>query len=226
MNLKTKLLSTLTLSLLAFNSYSIYASTPHLSANKASWVDHEEQIIRAHIPNINPTALRTSLIAYNHAKSMGIENKPLLTIIDFSKPSSSKRLWVINLKNNEELFNTYVSHGKNSGGVDSTSFSNQPQSKKSSIGVYMTADTYFGKNGYSLRLRGLDQGYNNNVYKRDIVMHGAHYVGNGEIGHSWGCPAIDPKLAKPIINTIKQNTLIVAYYPDHSWLTHSEFLTG
>lgn len=219
------------ITLLGANSvYSMYAAKAN--ASKASWVEKEEQIIQSKVSNINPAALHTSLVAYSNALRMGLDHKPYLTIIDFSKPSTQKRLWVINLKTNQTLFNTFVSHGKNSGGVDATSFSNRPGSLKSSIGVYVTADTYFGKNGYSLRLRGLDRGFNDNAFDRDIVMHGAKYVntgsmgGYGSVGRSWGCPAVNPALAKPIIDTIKGDSVIVAYYPDHSWLTHSQFLTG
>lgn len=229
MKIKTRTFVIVALSLLGFNSvYSYYAN--HGSINNGSWVDQEERIISSHVSNIDPQALRTGLTAYANAKRMGVDNKPLLTIIDYSKPSTEKRLWVINLDTNQTLFNTWVAHGKNSGmGTEATSFSNSPESKKTSIGVYLTADTYYGHDGYSLRLRGLDQGFNSNAYSRAIVMHGAHYVnagrmGEGVVGHSWGCPAVNPALAKPIIDTIKQNTIIVAYYPDHNWLSHSQYL--
>jgi L,D-transpeptidase-like protein len=157
----------------------------------------------------------------------------LLTIIDYSKISSEKRLWVIDLNREKVLFNTWVSHGKNSGSLSATSFSNQPGSLKSSIGVFLTDTTpYMGGNGYSLRLKGLERGINDNAYRRDIVVHGAWYVAPdvarryGQIGRSWGCPAVSEKLAHPIIDTIKNRTLVFVYSHDRYWLNRSTFLTG
>ena len=125
-----------------------------------------------------------------------------------------------------------MSHGKNSGGNNSSYFSNSAQSLKSSIGVFVTEESYIGKNGYSLRLRGLEQGVNDNAYRRAIVIHGAWYVNPdtiqryGLIGRSWGCPAVSAYLAKPLINTIKENSVIFAYYPDRNWLLNSRFLAS
>lgn len=231
MNLQRKLYVAALFSLFSINSvYSYYVNTTANYLNfSPSWVTREETLLRSVDSSIETHALHTALVAYYNAQKLGYQNKPLLTVIDYSLPSTSKRLWVFDLRTNHELFNTWVSHGKNSGGIDATSFSNNPSSLKTSIGVYVTADTYMGKNGYSLRLRGLDSGFNDNAYRRDIVMHGARYVNTGKlaaaVGRSWGCPAVNPKLAKPIIDTIKDKTIIVAYYPDHGWLTHSQFLT-
>ncbi|RDI46595.1 murein L,D-transpeptidase catalytic domain family protein [Aquicella lusitana] len=197
-----------------------------------SWVEREIQILKSQAGNIDTKVLRLSLIAYSKAKQKGItDNKQVLTVIDYSKPSTEKRLWVFDLKRGRTLFNTLVSHGKNSGGVASSSFSNSPGSLKSSIGVFVTDEPYIGKNGYSLRLRGLERGVNDNAYRRSVVIHGAWYATPdtlkryGQIGRSWGCPAVSQDLAKPLINTIKENTLIFAYYPDRNWLSHSRFLT-
>ena len=198
----------------------------------SSWLNEEMGIIKSQARNIDNNVLRLSLTAYMNARKRGLDNKQLLTVIDYSKPSSEKRLWVFDLRSGKELFNTWVSHGKNSGNLTADSFSNNPGSLKSSIGVFMTAESYVGGDGYSLRLRGLERGINDNAYRRDIVIHGAWYVNPdtirryGEIGRSWGCPAVSPTLSRPLIDTIKNNTLIVAYYPDRNWLSRSSFLVA
>lgn len=198
--------------------------------NQAAWLNQQLTLFQAQT-NIDKNVLRLSLVAYANAQKRGITKSPLLTVIDYSKPSSEKRLWVLDLNNGKTLFNTWVSHGKNSGGATATSFSNVPGSLKSSIGVFVTDLTYMGGNGYSLRLKGLEQGVNDNAYRRDIVIHGARYVNpdnikNGQVGRSWGCPAVRVDLAKPLINTIKNKTVVFAYYPDRKWLTNSQFLAG
>lgn len=196
------------------------------------WVKKEVSILKSQAGNIDTKVLRLSLIAYANAHKHGLAKKPVLTVIDYSKPDTEKRLWVFDIKNGKTLFNTWVSHGKNSGGVNATSFSNSPGSLKSSIGVFVTESTYDGKNGYSLHLKGLEHGVNDNAYNRDIVMHGARYVNPdiitryGQIGRSWGCPAVSQHLSTPIINTIKDDTVFFAYYPDSNWISHSRFLTA
>lgn len=194
------------------------------------WIHKEMSSIQSG-SSINSSVLRTSLIAYINARRKGVpDHKQLLTVIDYSEPATEKRLWVFDLRRGRTLFNTWVSHGKNSGGVEATSFSNNPGSLKSSIGVFVTEEPYIGKNGYSLRLRGLEQGINDNAYRRAVVIHGAWYVNPatirryGQIGRSWGCPAVSPTLSRPLINTIKDDTLLIAYYPDRHWLSHSRFL--
>lgn len=196
-----------------------------------AWFEKQVQIIQAQASTLDSKVLRYSLKAYMNVRKKGMDNKQLLTIIDYSKPSTEKRLWVFDLKSGRELFHTWVSHGKNTGDVNSTSFSNKPGSLKSSFGVFVTdSSPYMGGNGYSLRMRGLEAGVNDKAYDRDIVFHGAHYVNSasikryGRIGRSWGCPAVDEKMAKPLINTIKENTVVFAYYPDHNWLSHSKYL--
>lgn len=186
----------------------------------ARWVEKEIDIIKSQASNIDTRVLRLSLNAYIKARKKGFDEKQLLTVIDYSKPSTEKRLWVFDLKRGRTLFNTWVSHGKNSGNLNAQSFSNSPGSLKSSIGVFVTADPYIGGNGYSLRMKGLEQGINDNAYQRDIVIHGAWYVNAdtirryGAIGRSWGCPAVSTTMAKSLIDTIKDDTLIFAYYPD------------
>ncbi len=182
-------------------------------------------------PDMNPEVLRLALKSYACARLSGHSDQKTLTIFDFSKPSSQRRFYVIDLANQELLYDTYAAHGKGSGAGDKTEkFSNVPDSKKSSIGLYLTAGTYYGHNGISLRLYGLDKGFNDNAYKRYIVIHGAPYVSKkfmksyGRIGHSWGCPAISQTLIKPIIERIKDGTYLFAYYPDEKWLLESDYL--
>lgn len=196
------------------------------------WLNKQINILKNHATGIDPEVLRLSLTAYINAKKNGFsQNKELLTVIDYSKPSTEKRLWVFDIKNGKTLFHTWVSHGKNSGDLIPTSFSNITGSLKSSFGLFVTdIQPYMGGHGYSLRLKGLEAGINDNAYNRDIVVHGAWYVNAdtikqyGRIGRSWGCPAVSANLVKPIINTIKDKTLVFAYYPDKKWLSGSRFL--
>lgn len=204
----------------------------NLPYGTSAWLETQMRTLKAQGGNIDPNVLRLSLIAYQHARKRGIGAKPFLTVIDYSKPSTEKRLWVFDLKKEKTLFHTWVTHGKNSGGLTPSSFSNRPGSLKSSIGVFMTDEPYVGGNGYSLRLRGLEHGVNDNALKRDIVIHGAWYVNPdtirryGQIGRSWGCPAVSANLSRSLIDTIKEHTIVFAYYPDSHWLSNSRFLAG
>ena len=168
---------------------------------------------------------------FNFMKEMGtINNDRIISIVDFSKPSSQKRLFVIDLKNYKVLFNTYVAHGMQSGKEFAERFSNVPESNKSSLGFYETQDTYMGGNGYSLRLEGVEKGVNDNAYNRDIVIHGAEYVNEqmikakGYIGRSWGCPAVPQRLNKFIIDRIKHGTCLFIFSPDKKYLSRSSIL--
>lgn len=198
----------------------------------SSWINSEVNILHNQASNLNPTVLKLALKAYVKGRSEGLDRKQFLTIIDYSKPSTERRMWVINLHNNNVLYNTWVSHGRGSGDLNATSFSNAAGSLKSSIGVFVTDTPYFGHEGYSLRLSGLERNINDNAYRRAIVIHGAWYVDPGvghqygRLGRSWGCPAVSPQLAKPIIDKIKDNTLVFAYYPDSHWLHTSTFLNA
>lgn len=161
-------------------------------------------------------------------KTLNIEPKPIITIVDFSKPSTDKRLWVIDSSNNKVLFNTWVAHGRRSGFLNSTAFSNRPNSYQSSLGVYLTQGKYHGKHGLSVVLEGLEPEFNSNARSRGIIMHSASYASrnflksNGRLGRSLGCFSLDPEIGKEIMNYIYSNTLIVAYYPDEKWLENSE----
>lgn len=161
-----------------------------------------------------------------------LENENILSIVDFSIPSSKKRLFVIDLDQLRVVFNTYVAHGVNSGAAMAREFSNTPESLKSSLGFYETLQTYSGGHGYSLRLEGLEKGINDNANSRDIVIHAADYVNEafikarGFIGRSWGCPALPEKLNAPIINTIKGGTCLFLYSPDKTYLNKSKIINA
>ncbi len=159
-----------------------------------------------------------------------IANQSVISIIDFTKPSSQKRLFVIDIRNLKVLYHTYVAHGINSGREMANQFSNEPESNKSSLGFYKTESTYMGKNGYSLHLIGLERGINDNAYSRDIVMHGADYVNEdyirsqGFIGRSWGCPAVSMKESKPIIDHIKNGTCLYIFGNDKNYSKRTRIL--
>lgn len=154
-----------------------------------------------------------------------------ITIVDFSQPSTSKRLYVLDLDTKHILFQSLVSHGRNTGGLWAKSFSNQPESYKSSPGFYVTGETYNGGNGYSLKLDGLEKNINDNARDRAIVMHGAPYANEstinalGFLGRSQGCPALPQSLHKPVINTIKNGTCLFIYTPDQSYTNRSSLLS-
>lgn len=156
----------------------------------------------------------------------------LITICDFSQRSDKKRLYVFDLDAGRLLFNTYVSHGRNSGNDFATSFSNRNESHKSCLGFLRTAETYFGDNGYSLRLDGIENGFNDNARERAIVMHGSKYVNGSRasagsmMGRSFGCPAVPASEAKMIINCIKGGSCFFNYYPDKTYAHSSKILNA
>lgn len=158
------------------------------------------------------------------------EKDNLLSIIDFGLPSTMQRFYVIDLKNRNLLYYTYTSHGVNTGENMAESFSNKEGSRQSSIGFYKTAETYEGKHGTSLKLDGLERGFNNNARKRYIVIHSADYVTdefiqeNGRLGRSWGCPALPPDLTQDIIEIIKEGTVLFVYGEDEDYLRKSKLI--
>ena len=163
-------------------------------------------------------------------QSGDITDLTTLTIIDYSRPSTAKRLWVFDVKRRTLLYEELVAHGSGSGDNLARAFSNESNSHQSSLGLFRTDETYVGKNGYSLRLHGLDTGFNDHAYDRAIVMHGAPYVSDdvartqGRLGRSWGCPALREGIAREVIDTVKGTGLVFAYYPDPAWLTASKYL--
>ncbi len=161
-----------------------------------------------------------------------ISRQQYLTICDFGQSSKNKRLYVLDMACNEVVVNTYVAHGRMSGGEYATRFSNRPRSNQSSLGFYKTMHTYHGEHGLSLRVKGLEAGYNDKAGPRAIVIHGADYIGdkwlerNSFMGRSYGCPAVPREESRDIINTIKDGSCLFIYYPSKSYLTGSKILNG
>ena len=175
--------------------------------------------------------LELAMQAVHCATASGaIEQPETLTLIDYSRPSTEPRLWVYDLTTGELLFEELVAHGRNSGENLATSFSDAMNSHQSSLGLFVAGDTYVGSNGYSLRMDGLEPGFNGRARDRAIVMHGAWYVdpalaeAQGRIGRSWGCPALREAVARDIIDTVAGGGVIFSYYPDDEWLEESRFL--
>jgi hypothetical protein len=164
-------------------------------------------------------------------KQKGLIQKDIITVIDFSLSSTKKRLWVIDLVNNAVLFNTFVAHGINSGGEFANSFSNSPDSNKSSLGFYTTGETYNGKHGLSLKLDGLQKGLNSNARARAVVIHGADYANprilqtQGYLGRSQGCPAIPENVKHKIIKTIKGKSCLFIYHPARAFDITSKLIS-
>lgn len=165
-----------------------------------------------------PPALRTAA-----AEAMAcVDALPAtLTLIDYSQPSTARRLWTFDLSNGALLFHERVAHGQGSGGDLATRFSNRAGSRQTSLGLFRTAESYVGDNGYSLRLDGLDAGINDQARARAIVIHGAAYVSDaaiaswGRIGRSWGCPAVSAAVARKLIDRIRGGSYLLAWHPDH-----------
>lgn len=209
------------------------AMTPLPSSSSTSQFTSHKSLtaLEAAAPTLSPKVLTLALRAYSKAHAQGYDKKGILSVIDYSLPSSDKSLWVFDLNRNKLLYNTYVAHGRNSGDAVATKFSNNPNSKESSLGLYVTGDTYYGKDGLAMRLNGLSK-FNNNAYSRAVVMHGAWYVSqsflnqNHRLGRSWGCPAVGEDMIKPITNTIKGGTLLFAYGNDSNWLQHETYVAA
>lgn len=161
-----------------------------------------------------------------------IHQTDYLTICDFSQSSRKKRFYIIDIAEGALIFNTYVAHGRNSGGEYATRFSNKPSSLQSSLGFYITQNTYTGEHGLSLKIKGVDPGFNDKAGKRNIVIHGADYIDEGWLchntymGRSYGCPAVPEKESTPIINTIKNGTCLFIYHPNRNYLLRSKILNG
>jgi len=208
----------------------LFASAGHARAGSAvefspsAWAGAE-------LGDINPKVFALALEAAASAVERGDAARPeTLTVIDYSRPSTERRLWVYDLRTHALLFDELVSHGRGSGRTNATTFSNDPSSNKTSLGLFRTAETYTGHNGYSLRLDGLEPGVNDRARERAIVVHGAPYVNaatakaNGYLGRSLGCPAVRPAIARDLIDAIKGGNLLFAYYPDPAWLKSSALL--
>ncbi len=231
-------LFSITVKLVLANAFPIQLKSPEIFISLCS----SKNTQNAEKPNVFDSLhlgkLGLARMAYDYAmvgfyklKSKGlISNDEILSIIDFTLPSTKKRLFIIDIKNYKLLFVTYVAHGKNTGLDKALYFSNEPESNKSSLGFYTTRATYSGAHGYSLRLDGHEAGFNNNANSRDIVVHSAEYVSEdiakaqGRIGRSLGCPALSPKINKAVIDKIKNGSCLFVYGQDNKYITDSKFL--
>jgi hypothetical protein len=174
--------------------------------------------------------LRLALRALACGRARGDFEEPILTLVDYARPSHQRRLWVLDLAEGSVRFHELVAHGRESGLVRAERFSNVLDSRQSSLGLFRTGETYRGRHGYSLRLVGLEPGINDRAEERAIVVHGAAYATaefasrHGRLGRSWGCPALDPAVNRDVIDTIRGGTALFAYFPDATWSESSPYL--
>lgn len=193
---------------------------------QAATATHSSQSLAMALEQAAPKANPRVIALATRALSCVRHRMPVrtLSVIDYSLPSTTPRLWVFDLAKRSLLFHVLVAHGRNTGGQYAKHFSNTEGSLMSSLGTFVTDGTYVGHNGYSLRLKGLDGRFNDQAEKRAIVIHGASYVSRqfakaqGRLGRSWGCPAVRPAVAKPLIDTISKQSMVFAYYPDQEFL--------
>jgi L,D-transpeptidase catalytic domain len=182
---------------------------------------------------LNEKAFEYAWRGYHNLLKKGVLNKTnVLSICDFTQSSRKKRMYVIDVQHRKLLFNTYVAHGMNSGVEYATTFSNRPESFKSSLGFYLTTKTYFGRNGLSLKINGLEKGYNDMAARRNIVLHGSTYIepdylkNNGEMGRSLGCAALPTAVTPKIIKSIKNGSCLFIYHPTRKYLADSNVING
>ncbi|MDX5446199.1 MAG: murein L,D-transpeptidase catalytic domain family protein [Zoogloeaceae bacterium] len=186
--------------------------------------------LASHAPGLDRQVLRHAVSAMHCALTHGAEPAQRLAVIDYSLPSSERRLWIFDLPTRRLLLADYVAHGNRSGDNQATRFSNVVGSHQSSLGLFRAAETYHGKHGYSLRMDGLESGVNDRARERAIVIHGADYVDpswiarQGRIGRSQGCPAVRQEIVRTVVDTLKGGQFVFAYYPDLEWLQSSAFL--
>ncbi len=204
-------------------------ASAHFNLNSESAIIYDS--LKLDSLGLSKQAFIDGVKGYDYLKSTGkLLNDNVLTIADFSLPSSEKRLFVIDMENFQVLYITYVAHGRNSGKEYANKFSNSPRSNMSSPGFYVTQNTYYGEHGFSLRLLGEEKGINDNALRRAIVVHCADYVSEkwvqdlGYIGRSLGCPALPEEYAKPIIETIKDGSCFFIYSPSQKYLSRSRLL--
>ena len=217
-----------------------HASTLHASVSTvpviapaiAAPVQVQLASLRSLAPQADPGVLALALEARQCALEHGdVQADSRLAVIDYSRPSTERRMWVFDLANAsapELLYNEYVAHGQGSGGNIPTRFSNEDGTHATSIGLFRTAETYYGGNGYSLRMDGMDPGFNDNARRRAIVIHGADYVnpvaakGMGRLGRSWGCPALRQAVAHDMIDVLKEGNLVFSYADNDKWLSKAQ----
>jgi len=217
----------------AFNSKNhlvIHDLTNGKDSSCSSFLPYNDVYDSLHLQKINLSeqAFSHAISGYQKLLIMGkIKNPDIITIADFSQPSTSKRLYIINLRTKKLIENTLVAHGRNTGQLMATNFSNIPESNQSSLGFYVTSERYHGKHGLSLRLDGMEKNINDLARDRAIVMHGADYATenfckqNGYLGRSFGCPAVPTALSLSIINTICGGSCLFIYHPDQRYIKKS-----
>ncbi len=204
-------------------------SVDEMIAEKADSIYNTLHLLQA---GLQEEAFEQAYKGYYKLLEQGKVQNEVLTIADFSKASSDERLFVIDMEKGKILFHTLVAHGRNSGLNYATEFSNKLESNKSSLGFYLTLQTYYGGKGYALRLQGLEKGINDNAFARAIVLHGSDYVtsqfanNNGYLGRSLGCPAVPTRQTKAIINSIKNGSLLFIYHPTENYKSKSTILNS
>jgi hypothetical protein len=180
------------------------------------------------VPNLK--SFKNGLIGYYKLTDKNLIDKQILTIIDFSLSSKKKRMWVMDMSKNKILYHTFVSHGKNTGSEFATQFSNKKNSLKSSLGFFITGETYFGKNGLSLFIDGMEKQFNSNARERYVVIHGASYANPaaiknlGRLGRSYGCPALPTAISGEIIDLIKDKSVLYIYSDDQTYANNSKMI--
>ena len=181
-------------------------------------------------PELNPQALKSALSAMQCAVNNGAQQAQHLAVIDYSQPSTARRLWIFDLTKKKLVLRDLVAHGQKSGENFATQFSNSEGSFQSSLGLFRTQESYNGSHGYSLRMDGLEPGINDRARERAIVIHAADYVNplwsqrQGRIGRSLGCPAVRPQVARQVVDKLKDGQFMFAWYPDQRWLKSSTYL--
>lgn len=192
--------------------------------------DRQVDTLAAQAPQLNRKILQHAVSAMRCAINNGALPAQRLAIIDFSRPSTERRLWIFDLRSNKLVLSDLVAHGQKSGENLATRFSNVEGSNQSSLGLFRTQESYIGKHGYSLRMDGLEPGINDLARERAIVIHPADYVSpalirsQGRIGRSLGCPAVRPEVAQQVVDSLKGGQFMFSYYPDQRWLQSSVYL--
>lgn len=219
------------------NTTSKKFSEPITMAKSSEKITIEEEINQlysvfseknSNLPNLS--SFKNGMLGYYKLSDQNLVKKEILTIIDFTLSSTKKRLWVLDMKNQKVLFHCVVSHGKNTGGEFATKFSNTVNSLQSSLGFYITGETYFGKNGLSLFIDGKEQQFNSKARERYVVMHGAEYANPefaaklGRLGRSYGCPAVPTALTQEIIDTIKDESVLYIHSADKNYVENSKMI--
>jgi len=205
-----------------------YTANPELMPEEAAIVYNSMQLKKL---GLAKKAFACAWKGYTSLVETGkLAKDGILSICDFSQSSRRKRLYVLDINNQKLLVNTYVAHGRKSGGEYAKSFSNSPESHKSSLGFYVTRNTYFGEHGLALKIQGLERGFNDKADARNIVIHGSRYVGKQFIsnnkfnGRSFGCPALPAKEASTVIHQIKNGSCLFIYHPTKNYISQSRLL--